>query len=70
MQMTDDPLFVVVLLAVAAVVIVLMIGLGGFAGGGEFNKKNSNKLMRYRIIAQFIAVLLILGYVWYQRSAG
>jgi preprotein translocase subunit SecG len=68
--MTDDPLFIVVLLAVLAVVVVLMIGLGGFAGGGAFNKKNSNKLMRYRIIAQFIAVLLILGFVWLRGDAG
>ena len=62
--MFDDPLFVIVLLAVVAVVIVLMIGLGGFAGGGAFNKKHSNRLMRYRIIAQFIAVVLIVGFVW------
>ena len=68
--MTDDPLFIVVLLAVLAVEVVLMIGLGGFAGGGAFNKKNSNKLMRYRIIAQFIAVLLILGFVWLRGDAG
>lgn len=62
--MSDEPLFIVILLAVAAVVIILMMGLGGFASGGAFNKNNSNKLMRYRIIAQFIAVLLILGFVW------
>ena len=68
--MTDDPLFIVVLLAVLAVVVVMMIGLGGFAGGGAFNKKNSNKLMRYRIIAQFIAVLVILGFVWLRGDAG
>lgn len=68
--MTDDPLFIVILLAVLAVVVVLMIGLGGFAGGGAFNKKNSNKLMRYRIIAQFIAVILILGFVWLRGDAG
>jgi len=63
-----DPLFIIVLLAVVAVVVVLMLGLGGFAGGGAFNKRNSNKLMRYRIIAQFIAVLLIVAYVWYRGS--
>ncbi|KHA51064.1 twin transmembrane helix small protein [Sulfitobacter geojensis] len=62
--MTDDPLFIVLLVAVFAVLIILMIGLGGFAGGGAFNKKNSNRLMRYRIVAQFVAVLLILGFVW------
>lgn len=62
--MSDDPLFIVILVAIAAVVIVLVMGLGGFASGGAFNKKNSNRLMRYRIIAQFIAVLLIIGFVW------
>ncbi len=62
--MADEPLFIAILLAIAAVVIILMMGLGGFAGGGAFNKKNSNKLMRYRILAQFIAVLLIVGLVW------
>lgn len=68
--MPEDPLFIVVMLSVVAVVIVLMIGLGGFASGGEFNKRNSNKLMRMRIIAQFIAVLLIVGYVWLRKDAG
>ena len=68
--MFDDPLFIVILIAVAAVVIVLMMGLGGFAGGGAFNKKHSNRLMRYRIIAQFIAVLLIIGYVWLRGGMG
>lgn len=62
--MFEDPLFTVMLLAVFAVLVVLMIGLGGFAGGGAFNKKNGNKMMRYRIIAQAIAVVLIVVFVW------
>lgn len=62
--MFEDPLFIIVLLAVLAVMIVLMIGLGGFAGGGAFNKKHGNKMMRYRIIAQAVAVVLIVGFVW------
>lgn len=68
--MPEDPLFLVILFAIAAVAIVLMIGLGGFAGGGAFNKKNSNKLMRYRLLAQFIAVLLIVGFVYLRKDAG
>ena len=68
--MFEDPLFVVVVLAVVAVAVILLVGLGGFASGGEFNKRNSNKLMRYRIIAQFIAVLLILGFVWLRGGAN
>jgi hypothetical protein len=68
--MPTDPLFVIVVIAVLAVVVVLMFGLGGFAGGGAFNKRNANKIMRLRILAQFIAVLLILAYVWLRKDAG
>jgi len=63
-----DPFLILVIVAVVAVVIVLMLGLGGFAGGGAFNKANSNKLMRYRIIAQFIAVVLIVIYVYFFKG--
>ncbi|MCX7566796.1 twin transmembrane helix small protein [Sulfitobacter sp. F26169L] len=63
-----DPFFILIVIAIIAVVIVLMLGLGGFAGGGKFNKANSNKLMRYRIIAQFIAVVLIVIYVYFFRG--
>lgn len=65
-----DPLFVIIILACVAVVVVLMLGLGGFAGGGAFNKKNSNKLMRYRLAAQFVAVLLIVLYVFLRQKGG
>ena len=56
----SDPLFYLILVAMAAVVIVLAIGIGGFAKGGAFNAKYANKMMRLRILFQFIAVLLIL----------
>jgi len=66
-----DPLFVIVVLAVLAVAVVLMLGIGGFAKGGAFNKKYSNKLMRLRILMQAIAVALILLYIFLkQRGAG
>jgi hypothetical protein len=61
--MSQAPLYFIVVGAVLAVLVVLMIGLGSFTKGGEFNRKYSNKLMRYRIIAQAIAVALILLYV-------
>lgn len=67
--MWKDPLFVVAALAVFAVLVILMIGIGSFAKGGEFNKRNANKLMRYRIYAQAFAVLLIVGFAWL-RSRG
>jgi preprotein translocase subunit SecG len=63
-----DPFFILVVIAVVAVVIVLMFGIGGFASGGAFNKANSNKLMRWRLIAQFIAVVLIVIYVYFIKG--
>ena len=65
--MNQDPLFYVVIVAMAAVAIIMLIGIGGFGKGGDFNRKYANKIMRLRIIAQFIAVLLILLFV-YLRS--
>ena len=43
--------------------------IGGFGKGGEFNRKNANKMMRLRILFQFIAVVVLLAYV-YLRSQG
>lgn len=61
--MSEAPLYFIVVGAVLLVLIILMIGLGGFTHGGEFNRKYSNKLMRLRIIAQAVAIGLILLYV-------
>ena len=62
--MTNDPLFILAAIACLAGVGVLLFGIGSFAKGGEFNKKYANKAMRLRIIAQFVAVILILLFVW------
>jgi len=65
-----DPLFVIVVLAVVAVAVVLALGIGGFAKGGAFNAKYSNKLMRLRIVMQALAVALILLYIFLKRQGG
>jgi len=67
--MTSDPLFWVMVLAVAAVLIILMLGIGTFGKGGDFNKKHANKIMRWRIGAQLVAVILIVVFV-YLRGNG
>lgn len=67
--MFQDPLLIVVLLAVAAVAVILLTGIGGFARGGDFNRKHANRIMRYRIYAQAVAIALILFYIW-MRSKG
>jgi len=67
--MTQDPLFLLAVLACLVVLVILMIGIGGFAKGGAFHAKHSNRLMRYRIAAQAVAVILIVGFAWL-RSGG
>lgn len=68
--MTKDPLFLIAAFACLAVLVILMIGIGGFAKGGDFNRKHANRLMRYRIIAQAIAVALILIFVIFSGRGG
>ena len=58
--MRSDPVFYAVVGACLAVLVILLIGIGGFARGGEFNRRHGNRLMRWRIIAQALAVVLIL----------
>ncbi len=67
--MASDPLFFVVVVAVLAVLVILMIGIGGFAKGGDFNRKYANKIMRLRIAAQLVAVILILLFVWLRSGS-
>jgi len=52
--------FIVVLLVVAMIATlgVLFVGVFSMARGGEFNRRNSNKLMRARIVCQAVALLL------------
>lgn len=61
--MLSDPLFIVVALAMLLVLGILLFGVGTFGRGGDFNRKHANKIMRYRIAAQFVAVVLILLFV-------
>ena len=61
--MADDPLFILVAIACLIVLGILLTGVGGFAKGGDFNKKHANKIMRWRIYAQAVAIVLILIFV-------
>jgi len=67
--MSSDPVFILAALAVAAVAVILLIGIGGFARGGDFNKKHANKVMRWRLGAQAVAVVLILLVIYLQRGS-
>jgi hypothetical protein len=69
-EMLQDPLFILVAVATLGVLGILLVGIGGFAKGGDFNKKHANRIMRYRIAAQAVAVVVILIFVFFRRMGG
>ena len=60
-------LLIISIITCLIVLIILMFGIGSFAKGGKFSKKYSNRLMRWRIIAQAIAVILIITFVYFEK---
>lgn len=67
--MFSDPLFILVILAVLATLAVLVLGLLSFAKGGEFHKRNANKLMRWRVGLQFLAVVLFMVFIFFRQGS-
>jgi len=68
-MLLSDPLFIIAAIACLVVLVVLAMGIFTFSRGGEFNRKHGNRLMRWRIYTQAIAVALIVLYV-YMRHTG
>ena len=56
----------VMLLIVVAVVLIL--GIGAFFKGGETNKKYSNKLMQFRVLFQFIAIIVLVCFAYFFKN--
>ncbi|MEE4238276.1 MAG: twin transmembrane helix small protein [Anderseniella sp.] len=54
---------ILVAVAVGAVAVVLVFGLVNMMRGGSSN--TSQKLMRARVLLQFLAIIVIMGVIWY-----
>ena len=61
---------ILILIAIAAVTITLGIGVFTLYRGGESARSNSNKLMRLRVVLQAVAVLLLIGGMWWKATHG
>lgn len=68
--MTDDPLVLIALVACAAVLLILLLGINAFRKGGVDASKKSNRLMQWRIGAQFVAIVVLLAFVYFRRQTG
>ncbi|HPD93102.1 MAG: twin transmembrane helix small protein [Rhodobacter sp.] len=68
-MLLNDPLFILAAVLSLVVLGILLFGVGSFARGGEFNRRNANKIMRWRLGAQFVAVVVIVAFA-YLRHRG
>jgi hypothetical protein len=54
----------IVPVAIGSVAVVLFFGLANMMRGGSPN--TSQKLMRWRVILQFLAIIAIMGAIWFK----
>ena len=57
-------------ISLAAVTLTLFVGLFTLFRGGDFGRSYSNKLMRLRVLLQAVAILVLVGAVWWRHNAG
>ena len=62
----SDTLSILALVVMIAVAIVLLLGLVNMMRGGS--GMTSQKLMRWRVLLQAIAVLIMVGALWFSRT--
>ncbi len=56
-------------IALGAVLITLIAGLFSLYRGGDFGRSYSNRLMRLRVVLQFVAVVVLVAAFWW-RTRG
>lgn len=62
---------VLIPVCLAAVFITLCVGVYALFRGGSFGRSYSNKLMRLRVLLQFVAVMvLVAAFMWRGAHSG
>ena len=51
-----------------AVGVVLVLGIGTLFKGGNTSKKYSNKLMQYRVLLQFVAIIVLVVFAYFFKN--
>jgi hypothetical protein len=59
---------IVVGIALIVVAMILLAGLYTLWVGGDVSRTWSNRLMRYRVLAQFVAILIIMTILFFTGS--
>lgn len=66
----DRTLDILILIALAAVATTLGFGIYALYRGGDFGRTWSNKLMRLRVLLQFLAIILLVVVFWWRTRGG
>ena len=62
-----DAFDILIPLALLAVLVTLGVGIYSLFRGGDFGRSWSNKLMRLRVVLQFVAIIvLVAAFYWRQ----
>jgi len=56
------------IILLVSVGIVLILGIATLFKGGETSKKYSNKLMQYRVLLQFIAIIALVCFAYFFKD--
>jgi hypothetical protein len=62
-----NPFDYLVSIAVGTVLVVLLLGLWNMLRGGSANR--SQTLMRWRVVLQFIAIVVMMAGLWYMQAS-
>ena len=62
----NSPVDILVPVACLAVAVVLLLGLVNMMRGGSADR--SQQLMRLRVLLQFIAIVVIMGVIWWRAA--
>ena len=57
-------------ISLGAVLVTLGFGIYALFRGGDFGRSYSNKLMRLRVVLQFVAVLILVAAMWWKGKLG
>ncbi|MEQ1492945.1 MAG: twin transmembrane helix small protein [Terricaulis sp.] len=63
-----NPFAYAIPVGLGVVFLALCFGIYTLFRGGDFSRSWSNKAMRFRVIAQFVVVLILVGAMLWSRS--
>jgi hypothetical protein len=65
-----DPFAFLIPIALGAVFLILCFGIYTLFRGGDFSRSWSNKAMRFRVLAQFVAILILVAAMLWKQNYG